>query len=314
MPEPNETRCPTCGSDKPAIRGCFSCFRRDHTFVLHGAAMDVCEDSWHNEPSPTPAAQQERTPKDYAIEFGEYLAKAVEHYFKERNRYDAAEDEEEYDTDALNDAWRGVHSALGEFRKRAIRATATPAARCPMCGSQDKNKRDVVGTPLDHSRCFHSWHDEATPAAQGDERGGTCCCVVTRTSWSNSRCPIHQGTSGFGMPLGNFTSGGPDAQAEVAHPTSDPSSSQRGGNLDTAGKSSPEEIPAQGDELTAEQPTSAGTKLTAFDNWWGKDGKYFDPDTDDVSWFDKRKELAEYAWHRSKAFHAAASAEERKGS
>lgn len=26
--------------------------------------------------------------------------------------------------------------------------------------------------------------------------------------------------------------------------------------------------------------------------WWRSDGLYIDPDTDDVDWFDKRKELA----------------------
>jgi hypothetical protein len=36
----------------------------------------------------------------------------------------------------------------------------------------------------------------------------------------------------------------------------------------------------------------------SFDDWWQRDGKFYDPDTDDVPWFDKRKELAEYAWHR----------------
>lgn len=37
-----------------------------------------------------------------------------------------------------------------------------------------------------------------------------------------------------------------------------------------------------------------------FDVWWEKDGKFFDPDTADVPWYDKRKFLAEYAWHRAR--------------
>lgn len=37
-----------------------------------------------------------------------------------------------------------------------------------------------------------------------------------------------------------------------------------------------------------------------FDAWWAKDGRYFDPDTSDVPWFDKRKDLAEYAYRRGK--------------
>ena len=34
----------------------------------------------------------------------------------------------------------------------------------------------------------------------------------------------------------------------------------------------------------------------AFVRWWYKIGKTLDPDTDDVSWFDKRKDLCEYAF------------------
>lgn len=63
-----------------------------------------------------------RTPKDYAIEFGEYLAKAAEQYLEQRNLYDAKES----DSDALMDAWRALRSSIGEFRKRATRA-AIPA-------------------------------------------------------------------------------------------------------------------------------------------------------------------------------------------
>ncbi len=34
----------------------------------------------------------------------------------------------------------------------------------------------------------------------------------------------------------------------------------------------------------------------AFAEWWDKDGRYIDPDTSDVPWFDKRKELAAIAF------------------
>jgi len=34
----------------------------------------------------------------------------------------------------------------------------------------------------------------------------------------------------------------------------------------------------------------------AFEEWWGKDGRFIDPDTSDVSWFDKRKELCALAF------------------
>jgi hypothetical protein len=56
-----------------------------------------------------------RDAKDFAIEFGEYLAKAAEH-FQEMLQ---AEPVGEHDYSALHDAWRGLHSAIYEFRKRA---------------------------------------------------------------------------------------------------------------------------------------------------------------------------------------------------
>jgi hypothetical protein len=33
-----------------------------------------------------------------------------------------------------------------------------------------------------------------------------------------------------------------------------------------------------------------------FENWWAQDGRMYDPDTEDVPWFEKRKELAELAF------------------
>lgn len=33
-----------------------------------------------------------------------------------------------------------------------------------------------------------------------------------------------------------------------------------------------------------------------FEDWWHRDGKFIDPDTSDVPWFDKRKGLAERAF------------------
>jgi hypothetical protein len=35
---------------------------------------------------------------------------------------------------------------------------------------------------------------------------------------------------------------------------------------------------------------------TSFEEWWNKEGRFYDPDTEDVPWFDKRKELAELAF------------------
>lgn len=33
-----------------------------------------------------------------------------------------------------------------------------------------------------------------------------------------------------------------------------------------------------------------------FESWWASDGRFIDPDTSDVDWFDKRKELAALAF------------------
>lgn len=33
-----------------------------------------------------------------------------------------------------------------------------------------------------------------------------------------------------------------------------------------------------------------------FESWWASDGRFIDPDIDDVPWFDKRKELCAIAW------------------
>lgn len=40
----------------------------------------------------------------------------------------------------------------------------------------------------------------------------------------------------------------------------------------------------------------SGKAAMLFEIWWDSTGKYIDPDTDDVSWFDKRKELAGHAY------------------
>ncbi|HEY4153527.1 MAG TPA: hypothetical protein VGM38_09420 [Pseudolysinimonas sp.] len=60
----------------------------------------------------------DRTPQDYAIEFGEYLAHAAERFMAEHNR--AWQAEEAPDTDY----WRALESAIYEFRKRAAKAVA----------------------------------------------------------------------------------------------------------------------------------------------------------------------------------------------
>lgn len=61
---------------------------------------------------PRPAA---RTPKDFAIEFGEYLAVAAEFYLEASTMFRS-------DSDLQNDAYRNLKSAIYEFRKRARRS------------------------------------------------------------------------------------------------------------------------------------------------------------------------------------------------
>lgn len=63
-------------------------------------------------------ASADRSPKDYAIEFGEYLAKAAER-FQDTIQCVLKGD---YDQDELTERWRALDSAIYEFRKRALRA------------------------------------------------------------------------------------------------------------------------------------------------------------------------------------------------
>lgn len=68
-----------------------------------------------NKARPTTSPAPERTSADYAIEFGEYLAKAAEAYVEDSTcAVDAA------------DSYRALKSAIYEFRKRASRAKARP--------------------------------------------------------------------------------------------------------------------------------------------------------------------------------------------
>jgi hypothetical protein len=85
------------------------------------------------------STQPERTPQDYAIEHGGYLADAAEYLLDEINKYDMAESAgEETDCDARSGAWNSLRSAIGEFRKRAARAASRTveqpeeAGNCPL--------------------------------------------------------------------------------------------------------------------------------------------------------------------------------------
>lgn len=58
----------------------------------------------------------ERNAKDYAIEFGGYLAAAARRYMASVNREVIPEGDTE-----CGEAWRGLKSAIYEFEKRAAR-------------------------------------------------------------------------------------------------------------------------------------------------------------------------------------------------
>jgi hypothetical protein len=66
------------------------------------------------------------TDKDYAIEFGEYLAIAAVNFQMTIVANDErVENGEEPNLVTLNDAWRALESAVYEFRKRAVKALPT---------------------------------------------------------------------------------------------------------------------------------------------------------------------------------------------
>jgi len=74
-----------------------------------------------------------RTDKDFAIEFGEYLATAADDFMAAVNHHEAAQrlsdfDAEQAAADALTDHWKALQEAVYEFRKRASRAGHVPSA------------------------------------------------------------------------------------------------------------------------------------------------------------------------------------------
>lgn len=75
---------------------------------------------------------KQRTDADYAIEFGEYMAVAAEHYLDVSDKYrDQVENGARHNIhrDMVSDAWGGLRSAVYEFRKRATRAGHEPSAK-----------------------------------------------------------------------------------------------------------------------------------------------------------------------------------------
>jgi hypothetical protein len=73
------------------------------------------------------AEEQWNRRRDYAIEFGEYLADAAEQFMDATNALSQARMLSDFGAAttaelALTDAWRGLKSAIYEFRGRAVRA------------------------------------------------------------------------------------------------------------------------------------------------------------------------------------------------
>lgn len=81
-------------------------------------------------PDPAKEARLERTPQDYAIEHGGYLATAAESYMNAVQEF--AKNEElgdGGDPDIVSDCFRGLKDAIYEFRKRAEKAMRNAEAK-----------------------------------------------------------------------------------------------------------------------------------------------------------------------------------------
>jgi len=91
------TRCARCGGE----------FSRKRIIVEGNAYHESC--AIMSYPS--------RTNKDYAIEFGGYLATSAEAFLNFLDQSGASVRDE--DRDGMSDHWRDLRSAIYEFRKRA---------------------------------------------------------------------------------------------------------------------------------------------------------------------------------------------------
>lgn len=48
--------------------------------------------------------------------------------------------------------------------------------------------------------------------------------------------------------------------------------------------------------MTPKELASAAAEELSFEQWWIETGRFYDPDTTDVSWYDKRESLAKLAY------------------
>lgn len=103
--------------------------------------------------APTGIDLEARTDTDYAIEFGEYLAKAAESYMQAVADYGAD------DPDATNDAWDALRSAIYEFRKRAIKARALAASQAEqIAGMREALKAAQLAERVAHEELAEERH------------------------------------------------------------------------------------------------------------------------------------------------------------
>lgn len=158
---------------------CDRSIRQCEEFLTAGAAL------------PVPEPPSERTPKDYAIEHGRYLATAAQNYLDEKNRYDMAvagyaeENADVPNADSLSDHHQALRAAIYEFRKRADKSEAVPEprpetprdkSRCSVCGSGraplDREKtRFGVCTLVDCKDPLRDLNIERAAAGELKERG-----------------------------------------------------------------------------------------------------------------------------------------------
>jgi hypothetical protein len=135
-PLPQPATCPECGSPDKV--------RRLHQVNYLPPAE--CIHPWHAAAVPQPPAQPgapTRTPQDYAIEHGGYLADRAQQYLDARNRYDIAvagyadavagyaDEGEVPNSDELSDCHQALRSAIFEFRKRREWAEAEAVVQPP---------------------------------------------------------------------------------------------------------------------------------------------------------------------------------------
>src|ERR1700723_887189 len=90
-----------------------------------------------------------------------------------------------------------------KHKDRLTRATPLTEDRpqpeqCPLCGSLDRKRRKIIGTPLENFRCFHVWHDgeaEVRPVLEAGPKS------VAEVEGRGTLAGSEQGQSGRGVDV-----------------------------------------------------------------------------------------------------------------